>query len=308
MSWLKTDDRIGSHPKIIKAGPEAAWMWFVSTGWCKNHLTDGFIPTEVLPTLAAWSVPAAELAARCVAARRTPEGVGLFEAVPGGYRVHDYLDYNDSKADVLANMAKAASRKAEWRATRKRRRQRPARPTLVAPVPEVSQWDTRTTDHDQAAPCTHMCTDHDARDVHAGVSSGHGLTAGPCNAPSANASGVSQMDVVDGVPCASDSCPHETASPPGTDSDTYTDSVQDQDHRAVPARPTHAQTADADTPDHRQLCAIVRAERRAHPTLTGTDLIEHVKGVAARARLPYDSRHVWAAVDAVEAADRRRVG
>ena len=40
---------------------------------------------------------------------------GLWEEVPGGYRVHDYLDYNPSRDKVLAERKEWADKKARYR-------------------------------------------------------------------------------------------------------------------------------------------------------------------------------------------------
>jgi hypothetical protein len=54
----------------------------------------------------------------------------------------------------------------------------------------------------------------------------------------------------------------------------------------------------------RLLCALVRAELRAHPQLNFgagyTDLVEHLKCAAARAQLPYEHDHLRRAMDAIE--------
>lgn len=115
MSWVQIDDQIANHPKILKAGPEAAWLWTCAIAYCQNHLTDGYVPVVALATMGAFKNPRAA-AERCVDARVRPEGAGLFERRGEDYAVHDYLDDNPSKAVVLARRAKAAARKARERA------------------------------------------------------------------------------------------------------------------------------------------------------------------------------------------------
>lgn len=118
MIWL--DDEIGSHPKTLKAGAEAAWMWASALGYARRHLTNGFVPTEALPTLGRFETDVAELAKRLVEAKGR-SGKGLFERVKGGFLVHDYLDHNGSRDEALALREKETARKAAWRS-----RQRPA--------------------------------------------------------------------------------------------------------------------------------------------------------------------------------------
>ena len=57
--------------------------------------------------------------------------------------------------------------------------------------------------------------------------------------------------------------------------------------------------------EFRRLCKLVRAEIAAHPALDGSDLMEHLKCAAARARLAYDSAVLGRVLDVVQ--PRKRV-
>jgi len=114
MPWVQLDDQIANHPKILKAGPEAAWMWACAIAYCQNHLTDGYVPADALRSLGPYKNPRA-VAERCVEARVRQDGQGLFERRGEDYAVHDYLDDNPSKAVVLERRRKAAARKAKER-------------------------------------------------------------------------------------------------------------------------------------------------------------------------------------------------
>jgi hypothetical protein len=94
MTWIKLDDQIAHHPKFMKAGPVAAWLWVCGNGYCNKFLTDGFIPTAAVKTLGG--VDHATKVARVLA------DVGLWEKVEGGYRVHDFHDHNPTAAEVRA--------------------------------------------------------------------------------------------------------------------------------------------------------------------------------------------------------------
>jgi hypothetical protein len=96
VTWVRLDDHFFMHPKVLSVGPAAAWLWAASIGYANTNLTDGFIPAGALPML-AMSSPAksAELAAKLVAAR-------LWDEAEGGYRIHDYSDWNPSAAEVRA--------------------------------------------------------------------------------------------------------------------------------------------------------------------------------------------------------------
>ena len=107
MAWIKIDDQFSDHPKVIAAGPLAAWLHICGLTYCGRYLTDGLIPLGQLRKLADVD-NAIELAARLVE-------VGLWEETEGGFLVHDYLDYNPSAAKVKAERAANARRQADWR-------------------------------------------------------------------------------------------------------------------------------------------------------------------------------------------------
>lgn len=99
MSWIKLDDQWMDHPKIVKAGRDARDMWLASITWCAKHLTDGFFPKELLPSLA---VSAGIDVANCQSFATTLVGLCLWDVTDFGYCVHDYLDYNPSKEQAEA--------------------------------------------------------------------------------------------------------------------------------------------------------------------------------------------------------------
>lgn len=104
MAWLRIDDRVRTHPKIANAGPAAAWLWFCGVCYCREHLTDGFIPKAVVGSLAMNLSSPFRHAARLVEVR-------LWEDAEGGYQVHDFLDWNPSRADVQNARTSEADRK-----------------------------------------------------------------------------------------------------------------------------------------------------------------------------------------------------
>jgi hypothetical protein len=87
------------HPKIIKAGRDARDMWLASITWCAKHLTDGYFPNNLLPSLA---VSAGVDVANCQTFAKTLLQVGLWDSSEDGYQVHDYLDYNPTKEQAMA--------------------------------------------------------------------------------------------------------------------------------------------------------------------------------------------------------------
>ena len=103
MSWVRIDDQVGRHQKFLDAGPAASWLWVLGIAHCQSQLTDGFISDKVLPLI---GIPKGytPLALRLVS-------VGLFDRVTGGYQVHDYLDFNPPRVQVLQKRADDLARK-----------------------------------------------------------------------------------------------------------------------------------------------------------------------------------------------------
>lgn len=93
MTWVKLDDCFTDHPKIAEAGPLASWLYVCGLTYASRLLTDGFIPRSQVRRLADLE-NAEELAERLVS-------VGLWDTTDGGYRIHDYLDFNPSRDEVL---------------------------------------------------------------------------------------------------------------------------------------------------------------------------------------------------------------
>ena len=85
MVWVRLDDTFPEHPKIIGLPAEAFRTHVCGICYCARNLTDGFVPG------AAVNGAASELVV-----------VGLWDRVESGYQIHDYLDFNPSKAKVLA--------------------------------------------------------------------------------------------------------------------------------------------------------------------------------------------------------------
>jgi hypothetical protein len=101
MPWGRLDDKFYSHPKIIAAGLSATGLFALSLSYCAAHGTDGLVPQGALTNFNGWK-PAAR---RLVTIR-------LWETVDGGgWRIHDYLDWNPSHEEVLRDRQAAAERK-----------------------------------------------------------------------------------------------------------------------------------------------------------------------------------------------------
>lgn len=94
MTWVKLDDGFADHPKVVRAGPMAAMLYIRGLCYCARHLTDGFIPEGAVAGLMVGLGPGVE---------KILVQVKLWERVEGGWQVHHFLDYNPSRAQVLAD-------------------------------------------------------------------------------------------------------------------------------------------------------------------------------------------------------------
>jgi hypothetical protein len=136
MTWIRIDDQFADHPKVVSAGPLAAWLYVCGLSYCSRQLTDGFIPDGQLRKLADVD-NAGELGDRLVS-------VGLWERVEGGFQVHDYLEYQPSAEKVKAERAATAKRQAEWREREREKRAAKPRPLVDKKRNAVSHTVTDT--------------------------------------------------------------------------------------------------------------------------------------------------------------------
>ena len=94
MTWVKLDGLFPEHPKVLRAGPSAAWLYVAGLCYCGRYLPDGFVPDGALPGMGQYGV----LRARHLAGVLVT--VGLWGQVDGGYQVHDYLEHQRSREEA----------------------------------------------------------------------------------------------------------------------------------------------------------------------------------------------------------------
>lgn len=92
MSWVRTSDDAPDHPKLIGLTDAAYALWHRALSYCNRQLTDGFVPAGAVPALSRSTKPG-DAAKELVTAK-------LWEVAEGGFQVHDFLDYQPSKAKV----------------------------------------------------------------------------------------------------------------------------------------------------------------------------------------------------------------
>ena len=108
MAWVKLDDTFVEHPKVLAAGPLAAWLHVCAISYCNRNLTDGLVPKAVASRLADVSGPAKHIASLV--------REGLWIEQDHEYLLHDYLEYQPSRAQVEAEREAAKKRMASSRA------------------------------------------------------------------------------------------------------------------------------------------------------------------------------------------------
>jgi hypothetical protein len=109
-TWVKLADTFPYHPKVLAVGPEAGWLYVCGLCHCSAHLTDGFIAASAMPHLTPLKRPE-RLAARLVAER-------LWDAVDGGWSVHDYTTQQRTRAEVEHQREQARGRAKKSREVR----------------------------------------------------------------------------------------------------------------------------------------------------------------------------------------------
>src|SRR5262249_41376226 len=116
MTWAKVDDRWPRHPKAIAVGPLGRDLYVCGLCYCNEHLTDGFIPDDAVATLA---LPGPgnrhnRFTSVSVTLQKLLDA-HLWERVQGGYRVHDYLDWNPTAERIRELRQKKKNRQDRWR-------------------------------------------------------------------------------------------------------------------------------------------------------------------------------------------------
>lgn len=118
MTWVRLDDQFPKHPKVAAAGPLAGWLHVCGLCYCNQYLTDGFVPRAVAHSLTHYEHVGLETASAeggligfgndvtCEWMASVLCEHGVWERVEGGYQIHDYLDYQPSRAEVEELRAK----------------------------------------------------------------------------------------------------------------------------------------------------------------------------------------------------------
>lgn len=119
MTWVRIDDAAPLHPKLLRVGAEAAWLWVAGLAYANRHVTDGDVPREALPAL----YPHDDLGrAKLIRIAERLVEVGLWTAREGGgWSIHGYAEYQREA------MRSSVEDRRRWEAERKARQRASAR-------------------------------------------------------------------------------------------------------------------------------------------------------------------------------------
>lgn len=170
MPWVRVDDHFPDHPKLARVGPLGWALWMAGLAYSNRNLTDGFIPWGVASRLVSWEYLDGDTPKRIFVGRHdmvSEEGAvtnelviallvdaGIWDQSIDGYLIHDYGDYQPTKAQVLAERAaKQAAGRAGGLASAAARGTAPAqaeskpvpvpKPVPLSPVPLRAIVDER---------------------------------------------------------------------------------------------------------------------------------------------------------------------
>lgn len=118
MAWGRLHDKANENPKLLALSDAAHRMWSSALIYCQDKLTDGFVPEWAIHAFGVRAPNKDEIIAELCTSLVQGKGP-LWHRVDGGFQLHDYLDWNDSKEEILEQR----KRKAE-QAQKRRSRQR----------------------------------------------------------------------------------------------------------------------------------------------------------------------------------------
>lgn len=113
VTWTKIDESFSDHPKILDAGPLAELLQIRALQYCNRLLTDGFIPKTAVDRLARDLESRLREDGRRVTAQSLAQKLiaeGIWEQRGDGYVIHDFNQFQPTRAKVLADRAAAQRR------------------------------------------------------------------------------------------------------------------------------------------------------------------------------------------------------
>jgi hypothetical protein len=113
MTWFKVDDKFYDHPKVIASGATAVGVWLMCGTWAAAHLTDGYVPNEIVRRFIPRTVKNANIRQKLI-------DNGLWEDGGDGVWFRDWTEYQPSRAKVEAKRQASRERQERHRAEARR--------------------------------------------------------------------------------------------------------------------------------------------------------------------------------------------
>lgn len=115
--WFRVDCGFWDDPKMLAAGRDGRDLFLVATAWCASNLTDGHIPADALPIIAAKAGVEYSEALDAVEKLVT---TGAWTDLKDGWLVTRYVTWQTTRSEVEAKRAQTRERVARWRAQQRR--------------------------------------------------------------------------------------------------------------------------------------------------------------------------------------------
>lgn len=115
MPWVRLDDRFPSHRKVALLSDRAFRLYVSALCWSSENLTEGKILDRELAVVAR--------VRSTKAAAKELEVAQLWDRVPDGWQIHDFLEYNPDRAKVKAGREANAARQQAYRDRKKAERE-----------------------------------------------------------------------------------------------------------------------------------------------------------------------------------------
>ena len=115
LSWFRFDVGLPRNPKILgllehKDGYPAVWLFTCCLAYSAEHGLDGWVPASAMATFGGCYAPRYATVTSQMLVNR-----GLLDPQPGGFVIHDWMDYQATSRDAQARSARAReAAKARW--------------------------------------------------------------------------------------------------------------------------------------------------------------------------------------------------
>lgn len=100
MAFGRLHDEAAGDAKLLALSDSAFRMWACGLIYCQKNLTDGFIADHAIETFGVRAKDKQKVADELCKPQITGKAA-VWRRVDGGYQVHDYLDWNDSRDTIL---------------------------------------------------------------------------------------------------------------------------------------------------------------------------------------------------------------